>query len=135
MPVNHHHPFCAPARPDPDALVAQLQAAQQQAQRGKLRIYFGSNAGVGKTYAMLAAAQRERQAGMDVLVGLVETHDRAETVQQLHGLKQLPRRSVSYQGKTLTEFDLDAALAHRPGVLLLDELAHSNVAGSRHPKR
>lgn len=135
MPVNHHHPFCAPARPDPDALVAQLQAAQQQAQRGKLRIYFGSNAGVGKTYAMLAAAQRERQAGLDVLVGLVETHDRAETVQQLHGLKQLPRRSVSYQGKTLTEFDLDAALAHRPGVLLLDELAHSNVAGSRHPKR
>lgn len=135
MSVNHHHPFSAPARPDPDALVAQLQAAQQQAQRGKLRIYFGSNAGVGKTYAMLAAAQRERQTGLDVLVGLVETHDRAETVQQLHGLQQLPRRSVSYQGKTLTEFDLDAALAHRPGVLLLDELAHSNVAGSRHPKR
>ena len=118
MPVNHHHPFCAPARPDPDALVAQLQAAQQQAQRGKLRIYFGSNAGVGKTYAMLAAAQRERQAGMDVLVGLVETHDRAETVQQLHGLKQLPRRSVSYQGETRTPVVFCWGAGPRPGVVV-----------------
>ena len=122
-------------RPDPDALVAQLQAEQKQAQRGKLRIYFGSNAGVGKTYAMLAAAQRERQAGRSVLVGLVETHGRAETEQQLHGLELLPRCSALYQGRQLAEFDLDAALAHHPDVLLLDELAHSNVAGSRHPKR
>lgn len=122
-------------RPDPDVLVAQLQAEQQQARRGKLRIYFGSNAGVGKTYAMLAAAQRERQAGQEVLVGLVETHGRAETEQQLHKLELLPRRMLSYQGKQLPEFDLDAALERRPGVLLLDELAHSNVAGSRHPKR
>ncbi|WP_370680914.1 DUF4118 domain-containing protein [Comamonas sp. GB3 AK4-5] len=122
-------------RPDPDALVAQLQAEQQQAARGKLRIYFGSNAGVGKTYSMLAAAQRERQSGRSVLVGLVETHGRAETEQQLHGLEQLPRRSLVYQGRHLAEFDLDAALARRPDVLLLDELAHSNVSGSRHPKR
>jgi len=125
----------APVRPDPDVLVAQLQAQQAQAGRGKLRIYFGSNAGVGKTYAMLAAAQRERQAGRGVLVGLVETHGRAETEQQLHDLELLPRRPLNYQGKQLTEFDLDAALARHPDVLLLDELAHSNVTGSRHPKR
>ncbi|GAB1387001.1 DUF4118 domain-containing protein [Melaminivora sp.] len=123
------------ARPDPDALVARLQAEQQQALRGKLRIYFGSNAGVGKTYAMLAAAQRERQAGRDVLVGLVETHGRAETAQQLEGLPLLPLRPYPYQGRMLPEFDLDAALARRPAVLLLDELAHSNVPGARHPKR
>jgi len=123
------------SRPDPDALLAQLQADSQRAHRGKLRIYFGSNAGVGKTYAMLAAAQRERQAGRSVLVGLVETHGRAETEQQLHDLELLPRRQLVYQGRQLDEFDLDAALARRPEVLLLDELAHSNVSGSRHPKR
>ncbi|MEX8194508.1 DUF4118 domain-containing protein [Comamonas guangdongensis] len=133
MPANNLPPI-AP-RPDPDALVAQLQAERQQAARGKLRIYFGSNAGVGKTYAMLAAALRERQAGRSVLVGLVETHDRAETEQQLHDLEQLPRRMLAYQGRQLSEFDLDAALARHPDVLLLDELAHSNVSGSRHPKR
>ncbi|MBV8248877.1 MAG: sensor histidine kinase KdpD [Comamonas sp.] len=133
MPANNLPPI-AP-RPDPDALVAQLQAERQQAARGKLRIYFGSNAGVGKTYAMLAAALRERQTGRSVLVGLVETHDRAETEQQLHDLEQLPRRMLAYQGRQLSEFDLDAALARHPDVLLLDELAHSNVSGSRHPKR
>lgn len=125
----------AASRPDPDALLAQLQADSQRAHRGKLRIYFGSNAGVGKTYAMLAAAQRERQAGRSVLVGLVETHGRAETEQQLHDLELLARRQLVYQGRQLDEFDLDAALARRPEVLLLDELAHSNVSGSRHPKR
>ena len=135
MALNHSDSSVPPARPNPDALVAQLQAEQKQAQRGKLRIYFGSNAGVGKTYAMLAAAQRERQAGRSVLVGLVETHGRAETEQQLHGLELLPRCSVLYQDRQLAEFDLDAALARHPDVLLLDELAHSNVAGSRHPKR
>ncbi len=122
-------------RPDPDALVAQLQAEQAQAARGKLRIYFGSNAGVGKTYAMLATAQRERQSGRAVLVGLVETHGRAETEQQLHGLRQLPRKPLPYHGRQLPEFDLDGALEQRPDVLLLDELAHSNVPGARHPKR
>lgn len=135
MPLTSSPSHAEPARPDPDALVAQLQAEQRQAGRGKLRIYFGSNAGVGKTYAMLAAAQRERQSGRSVLVGLAETHGRAETEQQLHGLEVLPRRSLAYQGKRLPEFDLDAALARHPDVLLLDELAHSNVASSRHPKR
>ena len=128
-------PSSAAQRPDPDALVAQLQADRQRAHLGKLRIYFGSNAGVGKTYSMLAAAQRERQAGRKVLVGLVETHGRAETEQQLHDLELLPRRTQAYQGRQLDEFDLDAALQRRPEVLLLDELAHSNVSGSRHPKR
>lgn len=128
-------PSSAAQRPDPDALVAQLQADRQRAHLGKLRIYFGSNAGVGKTYSMLAAAQRERQAGRKVLVGLVETHGRAETEQQLHDLELLPRRMLAYQGRQLDEFDLDAALQRRPEVLLLDELAHSNVSGSRHPKR
>ncbi|WP_304351921.1 sensor histidine kinase KdpD [Comamonas testosteroni] len=128
-------PSSAAQRPDPDALVAQLQADRQRAHLGKLRIYFGSNAGVGKTYAMLAAAQRERQGGRKVLVGLVETHGRAETEQQLHDLELLPRRTLAYQGRQLDEFDLDAALQRRPEVLLLDELAHSNVSGSRHPKR
>lgn len=135
MAVNTSNLLSAPDRPNPDALIAQLQAEQAKAARGKLRIYFGSNAGVGKTYAMLAAAQRERQSGRSVLVGLAETHGRSETESQLHGLELLPRRSFAYQGKCLLEFDLDAALAHHPNVLLLDELAHSNVAGSRHPKR
>ncbi|WP_284337032.1 sensor histidine kinase [Comamonas sp. NoAH] len=122
-------------RPDPDALVAQLQAEHVQASRGKLRIYFGSNAGVGKTYAMLAAAQRERQSGRSILIGLVETHGRAETELQLYGLELLPRCRLAYQGKTLMEFDLDGALTRHPDVLLLDELAHSNAVGARHPKR
>lgn len=135
MPAHPSPNSSVPVRPDPDALVAKLQAEQAQAGRGKLRIYFGSNAGVGKTYAMLAAAQRESQSGRAVLVGLVETHGRAETAQQLQGLELLPRRALSYQGRQLAEFDLDAALQRRPAVLLLDELAHSNVAGSRHPKR
>ncbi|PWB17330.1 two-component system sensor histidine kinase KdbD, partial [Comamonas sp. JNW] len=135
MPNPSNTPSVPAARPDPDALVAQLKADQQQAARGKLRIYFGSNAGVGKTYAMLAAAQRERQAGRQVLVGLVETHGRAETVQQLHGLELLPRRLLPHQGRQREAFDLDAALARHPQVLLLDELAHSNAPGSRHPKR
>ena len=122
-------------RPDPDALVARLQEEQASAHRGKLRIYFGSNAGVGKTYAMLSAAQREQQTGRSVLVGLVETHGRSETAQQLHNLELLPLSDVAYQGKQLKEFDIDAALARHPDVLLLDELAHSNAPGSRHPKR
>ena len=137
MPISSSAEPAPPGlpRPDPDALVARLRHERAQEGRGKLRIYFGSNAGVGKTYAMLAAAQRERQGGREVLVGLVETHGRKETAQQLHGLEQLPLRELPHQGRTLREFDLDAALARRPRVLLLDELAHSNAPGSRHPKR
>lgn len=123
------------SRPDPDLLLAQIRSDEKRARCGKLRIYFGANAGVGKTYAMLSAAQRENRAGREVLVGVIETHGRSETAELLAGLPQLPLREVPYRGRTLLEFDLDGALAAHPAVLLVDELAHSNTDGSRHPKR
>lgn len=123
------------SRPDPDELLENLQREAQQAARGRLRVYFGANAGVGKTYAMLSAAQRAHQAGTNVLAGVVETHGRSETAALLQGLPRLAQREVPYRDRTLSEFDLDAALARKPAVLLVDELAHSNVEGSRHPKR
>jgi len=122
-------------RPDPDALLAQLRSDEARALRGKLRIYFGASAGVGKTWAMLSAAQRERAAGRDVLVGVAETHGRSETAALLAGLELLPLREVDHRGRRLAEFDLDAALARKPAVLLVDELAHTNAPGSRHAKR
>jgi two-component system sensor histidine kinase KdpD len=125
----------ADSRPDPDQLLEQIEAGESRARRGKLRIYFGASAGVGKTYAMLSAAQRELESGRDVLAGVVETHGRSETAELLGMLPQLPLREVPYRGRALGEFDLDAALARQPDLLLVDELAHSNVEGSRHPKR
>src|SRR5437868_2568772 len=125
----------ADGRPDPDQLLGQMWAEEARAQRGKLRIYFGANAGVGKTWAMLSAAQREHTAGRDVVIGVVETHGRSETAALLTGLETLPLREVAYRGRTLSEFDLDAALARRPAVTLVDELAHTNAPGSRHAKR
>jgi two-component system sensor histidine kinase KdpD len=122
-------------RPNPDTLLAQLREDAQAVARGKLRIYFGASAGVGKTFAMLQAAQRAREAGQTVLVGLVETHGRRETEELLSGLTTLPLQEMPYRGQLLLEFDIDAALQARPDVLLLDELAHSNAPGSRHPKR
>ncbi len=122
-------------RPDPDALLAQIRDDALREGRGKLRIYFGSSAGVGKTYAMLAAARKLQAEGIDVLAGVVETHGRSETATMLEGLPLLAPAQIEYRGKRLAEFDLDAALARRPGLLLVDELAHSNVPGSRHPKR
>ncbi|MHA4867935.1 two-component system sensor histidine kinase KdpD [Duganella sp. PWIR1] len=122
-------------RPDPDALLAQVQAQERKAARGKLRIYFGASAGVGKTYAMLAAARKLQEAGQPVLVGVVETHGRADTAAMLAGLPLLPPRVVDYRDKRIAEFDLDGALALRPPLILMDELAHSNAPGSRHPKR
>ena len=121
-------------RRDPDALLAQVQEHERRAARGRLRIYFGASAGVGKTYAMLSAA-RQLAAGRKVLVGIAETHGRAETAALMEGLDVLPRKRVDYRGRTLTEFDIDAALERGPALVLVDELAHSNVAGSRHPKR
>lgn len=125
----------ADARPDPDALLAQLRNEEARTLRGKLRIYFGASAGVGKTWAMLSAAQRERAAGRDVLVGVAETHGRSETAALLTGLETLPLRELDHRGRKLAEFDLDAALARKPAVLLVDELAHTNAPGSRHAKR
>jgi two-component system, OmpR family, sensor histidine kinase KdpD len=122
------------ARRDPDALLAQVREQERRATRGRLRIYFGASAGVGKTYAMLSAA-RQLGATRDVLVGIVETHGRAETEALLEGLAVLPRKRIDYRARPLTEFDIDAALERRPQLVLVDELAHSNVPGSRHPKR
>ena len=123
------------ARPDPDELLVQLRDEEARAARGKLRIYFGSSAGVGKTYAMLAAGRALKVDGLDVLAGVVETHGRIETAAQLQGLDVLPPAQLTSRGRTLPEFDLDGALKRRPVLILVDELAHSNVAGSRHPKR
>jgi two-component system sensor histidine kinase KdpD len=122
-------------RPDPDLLLAKVKRQELKARRGKLRIYFGSSAGVGKTYAMLIAALKLVSEGRTVLAGVVETHGRAETAVLLEGLEVLPPKAVVYRGKVLVEFDLDAALARRPQLILIDELAHSNVSGMRHPKR
>ena len=122
-------------RPDPDSLLAKVERQQLKARRGRLRIYFGSSAGVGKTFAMLVAARKLLSEGVDVLVGVVETHGRAETAALIEGLNLLPPKRVAYRGKTLTDFDLDAALLRRPALILIDELAHSNVPGARHPKR
>src|SRR5262245_65257168 len=122
-------------RPNPDALLARVQAEEARQARGKLKIFFGATAGVGKTYAMLKAAHERRKEGVDVVVGWVDTHGRAETAALLEGLEVLPRSAASYRGTTLDEFDLDAALTRRPTFLLMDELAHTNVPGSRHAKR
>ena len=132
------------SRPDPDALLAQVQADEQKARRGRLKIFFGASAGVGKTCAMLAAARTAQALGQPLLVGLVETHGRADTEALARGLPRLALKQVADGERSRTEFDLDAALAfgaEHPGALvLLDELAHSNVPGdpgkgSRHPKR
>ncbi|EEC6533272.1 DUF4118 domain-containing protein [Salmonella enterica] len=120
-----------PLRPDPDRLLEQTPPPH----RGKLKIFFGACAGVGKTWAMLAQAQRLRAQGLDVVIGVVETHGREETAALLDGLTILPPKRHSHRGRQIREFDLDAALARRPALILMDELAHSNAPGSRHPKR
>jgi two-component system, OmpR family, sensor histidine kinase KdpD len=122
-------------RPNPDLLLERYKEREAQSQRGKLRIYFGSSAGVGKTYAMLAAGRKLLEEGRDVLVGVVETHGRAETASLLEGLTVLPPKRVAHRDRVLGEFDLDGALERRPALILVDELAHSNVQGMRHPKR
>ncbi|MCU6670636.1 two-component system sensor histidine kinase KdpD [Enterobacteriaceae bacterium H4N4] len=120
-----------PLRPDPDRLLEQTASTH----RGKLKIFFGACAGVGKTFAMLAEAQRLRAQGLDIIIGVVETHGRQETAALLTGLAALPPRRSHSRGRLVTEFDLDGALARRPALILMDELAHSNASGSRHPKR
>ena len=122
-------------RPDPDELINRIKEEEARAARGKLKIFFGASAGVGKTYAMLSAARQQLQLRPDTVIGVVETHGRKETEALLEGLKRLPLKEVTYRDKVLKEFDIDGALARKPALILMDELAHSNVPGSRHPKR
>ncbi|TXT38762.1 MAG: two-component system OmpR family sensor histidine kinase KdpD [Planctomycetota bacterium] len=122
-------------RPNPDELLERVKAEEAEAHRGRLKIFFGYAAGVGKTYAMLEAAHREKAQGVEVVAGYVEPHGRLETESMLEGLEALPFRQVPYRGVMLREFDLDAALARKPQLLLVDELAHTNAEGSRHAKR
>jgi two-component system, OmpR family, sensor histidine kinase KdpD len=127
------------ARPDPDQLLARIQAEEARAKRGRLRIFFGASAGVGKTYAMLEAARNLRANGADIVVGYVEPHGRVDTERLLEGLEQLPFLPVHYRGIVRREFDLDAGLQRHPQIILVDEFAHSNLTGGepppRHPKR
>jgi two-component system sensor histidine kinase KdpD len=118
-------------RPDPDALLANLHREN----RGRLKIFLGAAPGVGKTWEMLVAANHKREAGIDVVAGLIETHGRAGTIEEIGGLEVLPRKQIPYRGQNLEEFDLDAALARKPALLLIDELAHTNAPGLRHAKR
>jgi len=122
-------------RPDPDLLLAQVQQTAARARRGRLTIFFGANAGVGKTYSMLEAAQRRRAEGLDVVVGYVELHGRQETERLLVGLEQLPPLIMNFGTTTRREFDLDGALARKPSLLLVDELAHTNISGGDPPPR
>src|SRR4030088_2421836 len=120
-------------RPSPEAL---LEAARREEGRvGKLRIFVGAAPGVGKTYEMLQQARARKKDGYDIIVGVVETHGRRETEALLDGLEIVPRRRVEYKGQWLEEMDLDGIISRRPQIVLVDELAHTNASGSRHPKR
>lgn len=129
----------AESRPDPDELLVHVKAEEARARRGRLRIFFGATAGVGKTYAMLEAARGARAAGADLVLGYVELHGRVETERLMEGIEKLPTLPVRIGGAVRQEFDLDAALRRRPAILVVDELAHSNLSGGdpapRHPKR
>jgi two-component system sensor histidine kinase KdpD len=124
-----------PERPNPDTLLAYAQAEEQQQTRGTLKIFLGYVAGVGKTYAMLEAAHLRRAEGVDVVIGYIETHGRVETEELVEGLEVIPRREVAYHGVMLPEMDVDTLLARQPQLALVDEFAHTNAPGSRHPKR
>jgi len=136
--MGRNLPAADASRPDPDQLLARVERDEARAGRGRLRIYFGASAGVGKTYAMLTEGLKQRAEGRDVVVGIIETHGRSETAALMgdgKNLEVLPPREIEYRDRKLPEFDLDGALARHPSLLLVDELAHSNVPGSRHPKR
>ena len=122
-------------RPDPDKILAQLQREEANKTRGAFRIFFGMCPGVGKTYAMCASAQEQRKLGKNIVVGVVETHGREETMKILEGLTIIPKKEIVHREKILLEFDVDKILELRPDIVLVDELAHSNVPGTRHSKR
>ena len=118
-------------RPSPEAL---LEQAKRDA-RGKLKIFLGAAPGVGKTFSMLRAAQARRKENVDVVIGIVETHQRSETNAMMEGLEAIPRLTLEYRGIGFQEMDIDAILLRKPKLVLVDELAHSNIPGARHPKR
>lgn len=122
-------------RPNPDTLLARVKSESETHRRGKLKIFLGYAAGVGKTYAMLEAARQRKQQGIDVVIAYVETHGRKETDALLEGLEILPRKTIEYHGVTLSDMDLDGVLARKPQLAVVDELAHTNAEGMRHPKR
>jgi len=122
-------------RPDPDLILNRIRRETERSREGQLKIFFGAAPGVGKTYSMLEAARQKLAEGIDVVIGLVETHKRKETEALLEGLEVMARRPVEYRGTTLSEFDIDAALKRKPTIILVDELAHTNAPGSRHKKR
>jgi two-component system, OmpR family, sensor histidine kinase KdpD len=122
-------------RPDPDELLRQVMQAERHARRGRHRIFLGFAAGVGKTVAMLREGHRRRAEGEDVVVGYFEPHGRAGTVAEVGDLEEVPRRAITYRDHTFEEMDTEAIIARRPQVVLVDELAHTNVPGSRHEKR
>jgi two-component system sensor histidine kinase KdpD len=122
-------------RPRPELLLELAQREEKLERQGKLKVFFGAAPGVGKTYSMLEAARQKKTEGIDIVVGLVETHGRPETEALLKGLEVISQREIEYRGATLKEFDLEAALARKPTIILVDELAHTNAPGSRHKKR
>ena len=123
------------SRPDPDTLLNLIRKEEERSEKGKLKIFFGMCAGVGKTYAMLSEARDMVAKGIDAVIGYVETHKRMETAELVLGLEVVPRKQVEYRGTLLEEMDTDAVLERKPRLVLVDELAHTNVPGSRHAKR
>lgn len=122
-------------RPNPDALLRELQREEPEGGRGKLKVFLGASAGVGKTFAMLSESHEQRERGVDVVLGYVETHGRRETQALIEGLEVLPRAEREYRGVRVEEFDVDGALTRKPRLIVVDELAHTNAPESRHPKR
>jgi two-component system sensor histidine kinase KdpD len=122
-------------RPDPDELLASLKLEEEKNKHGKLKIFFGMCAGVGKTYAMLQTALAEKSKGSDIIIGIVETHNRKETAELAEGFELIPRKAYQYKSTTVYEMDLDGIISRRPKIVLVDELAHTNAPGSRHAKR
>jgi two-component system sensor histidine kinase KdpD len=122
-------------RPNPDELLASLKLEEERSKRGKLKIFFGMCAGVGKTYTMLQTALAEKSKGYDIIIGYVETHNRRETAELVEGFELIPRKTYQYKSTTVSEMDLDAIIVRKPQLVLVDELAHTNAPGSRHAKR
>ena len=122
-------------RPDPDKLLESMEMEEEKKKQGRLRIFFGYVAGVGKTYGMLKSARKRQEEGVDVVIGYLEPHARPETMALADGLKKIPVKEINYNGISLKEMDVDAILGRKPGLVLVDEYAHTNAAGSRHEKR